>query len=496
MGYVLEHYFHTSNNSSFIRQLNLYGWKKLKVDGSFYHPLFHRDMEMDEEVVGQFVRGGSSSVPPATAVRSTPQNERKEKHGPKYRATPKRSTLRNVKKEQQEQYEFYQPSSASDRSSDKRAAFRSACSGIKSVYRIDDVKLEESDAEEDVGVQVDRGAVVLVSSSAKNSAPSEHDEILEVAQPPKKRGPGRPRKQPKRNKEGVKVSPQLASVSHSKADEEKPDVVLSAVTLQRACIEETMHPQEVTTASSEQQPQKRKRGRTKKVKPVFNEAQAVSEKLVSRRPGKYPKPTSEATTVSPVVLQSLGYHVSYAYAHNEAILAEADYDTYWLGRNLYPQPLNLSSGDGFARTSEHIKTTSMWAQHHATAPAPIDTPRNQYSSKRLSFMPIKNAELQTNYFSPIRPQSFARTSDEPTSLVPQTNPTPSTMNYSTPMKDQSDAPFIEFSWRSSASYSYESNPIAGLPSIDIDVDGCVTAVSENQYSNSSTCDGDSPEFIA
>lgn len=137
---ILGQYFRTSRFHSFVRQLYVYGWRKQLRDGSYYHPLFHRDMELDETTLSQFVRGGGAT----SSVQS-------------------------------DESSVTSSASASERASLKRAAFKNACGVIKSVANRS--KHEESAVSPPVKPQL------------PNSKRPNPDDVE-----PEKRGRGRPKK--------------------------------------------------------------------------------------------------------------------------------------------------------------------------------------------------------------------------------------------------------------------------------------------------------------
>ena len=95
--------------------------------------------------------------------------------------------------------------------------------------------------------------------------------------------------------------------------------------------------------------------------------------------------------------------------------------------------------------------------------APVANCHTPVQAKRLSFMPVHNVEAQTNYFSP-NPSSLLSADDIAFLSDQQVNSTE--IDYETPLKEQADTSLIEFSWKSSTSYMFESRQ--DLPRLDVD----------------------------
>jgi hypothetical protein len=165
---------------------------------------------------------------------------------------------------------------------------------------------------------------------------------------------------------------------------------------------------------------------------------------------------ASSTNAGNLIKNDAMHQISYSYVTNDIIYANADaeYDAHWLSR------------------ADEIFGAPKPAPADALASGQLPT-----RTKRLSFVPTTNVELRTNDFSPIRPQSFSQpvsASSSNVALVAEEELNVDKVDYNTPSKDQEDASFVEFSWKSNASYSFELNSGSDVPSLD--VDGFVSSV--------------------
>ena len=232
----------------------------------------------------------------------------------------------------------------------------------------------------------------------------------------RKRGPGRPR-----NPRKLDSFAEIKTMKH--ADKVKVD-----------CID--VNPTRGKPADVLQEQKKRGPGRPRKI----------------RRFNKHFTSTPLVDTNSHIEKDEM-LSISSAYTPNDIIYANVDseYDALW-----------LSNADEIFSHNDI-----------AVAPNPADEVDIPTSTKRFSFMPTNNVKLQMNYFSPIRLQQFAQdihdevSPKEVTSMVEQHQNHVHLVGHTTPSKDEDESSAIEFSWRSSASCSFE-RAVTDLPSLDID----------------------------
>ena len=309
-------------------------------------------------------------------------------------------------------------------SSFKRAAFRNACSGIKSVLRSND----------------------------ETKTMEENDDGTNL-QPPKKRGPGRPRKHPKPEAatSGVRVVKKVQQPPKKRGPPQHAtlDVLTDGMEQQPPKKRGPGRPRK------HRQPMQVKRDNassTQEIEEYFEPRSSKVRKL-SHRVGTYSSNAtgdpSYSTGTMPISLQHLPDDIIFANA-------DVEYDALWLSRA--DEIFSVPKPSGAAQ-----------------APSSPSDSQKPMQTKRLSFMPSQGVELQTNYFSPIRPKSFDssfvtclnKDSTRVTSSEQQVGIAKN--DYCTPLKeDQSDEPsLVEFSWKSSVSFPSDG-PVSDLPSLDVD----------------------------
>ena len=245
----------------------------------------------------------------------------------------------------------------------------------------------------------------------------------------KKRGPGRPRKHP------------------------KPECITSVV------LSNEVH-QQSRKKRGPGRPRKHRTTTCEVKHKTFGSTQEIEDYSVTARSNKVRKLNHRVAHPSNVT----AHHNNYAgtmlqHVPDDIIFANPDmeYDALWLSR----------ADEIFSNPSTILET----------AQAPSSSSQSQKPiHKRLSFMPSQKVDLQTHYFSPIRPKSLdssvAITLEKDRDGIPLSDDKVGVakVDCCTPLREDQDADassLVEFSWKSSMSYSLDG-AVSDLPSLDVD----------------------------
>jgi hypothetical protein len=432
--------------------------------------------------------GSSTAIRVRVDLPKKARTRPSSKQGAQSESTPKASKLHSRKTPGRPRTKFVTPSASASKDGKyicmtpiKRAAFQHACSGIKSAN-----EMTEGQIDSFVGSNELEEGTSLSSN--------------EEAKPPKKRRRGRPRKNPIDGHIAKKMKPLIESSSESA----------------RPSIREGLGVQRDTGLSL-------KSGNAK----LVHQEVSVSPETARDNPA----------VTNPILFEHPLDNVVYENA-------DSMYDALWLSKSdifavhdkevivpvsidmfsgVRPKPVVQTSTDKIKRDSTMLtqnielrtnyfspsrlpqsssgheqpasndcsntipNDVSTSTENDGTNTKPVASTSNSQTyvrTKRLSFMPTTNVELQTNSFSPFCPiqssskhehfapvgYSFEESSSKHEHFAPvgysfeEVNSIPVA---ATPSKEQCDASMVEFSWRSTASY-HPVNEIAevDLPSLD------------------------------
>lgn len=492
--FVIGAYFRTNQFSSFLRQLYLYGWRKLKDEhGSYYHHFFHRDMCVKDSLQ-HFTRGALPTT--ETSIQSTPKN------------------LPFV----------------------KRAAFNNACSGIKSAFKTKDPTWEGSDPGSELAMSGDDGAatagMTLASPKKKRGRPKAP---LRPKEHTKKKRPGRPKKQSSFMTTELNAATKRKGDAIESVTSDRPPLKRRRYTPKKLRCQAAATPVSADRTDSLSESiqvkdqtssfqigdsvEARYRGISFEYYPGVISAVHGSHYDIKYNDGDKDEglssdfirfPLNIAGSVAPDVVQSStegtqstnalekNHQVSTVSPAIETIIQPVDnhifgcglganvddwYDALWLSKAdeifAVPNPPNITSDLEVAPTSSdateapdnvnHESTTTSSNETQCILNSEVGVPssvniQSPILANRLSFMPVDN-KYPARYFSPIHPQSFALPDSEKEEPAFELT----SAGFTTPSKEDCRPSLIEFSWKSStASYSVDHAAVAAkLPSLDV-----------------------------